>query len=47
LTYIPGEFVCTDFASLLETNFEGHPELGYDPAKGLENNGKRISLCTQ
>jgi hypothetical protein len=41
LTYIPGEFVCTDFASLLETNFEGHPELGYDPAKGLENNGKR------
>ncbi|MGA2405176.1 MAG: hypothetical protein ABSF81_00305 [Bacteroidales bacterium] len=38
LTGIPGQFVCTDFASLLATDFNGYPELGFDPAKGLQNN---------
>jgi hypothetical protein len=36
---ITSGFVCTDFARQLEMNFNGHPELGYDPARGLQNNG--------
>jgi hypothetical protein len=39
MTYIPGKFVCTDFASLWATNFNGYRELGFDPEKGLQNNG--------
>jgi hypothetical protein len=41
MTYIPGNFVCTDFASLLATNFNGYGGLGFDPAKGLEHNGEQ------
>jgi hypothetical protein len=41
MTYIPGNFVCTDFASMLATNFNGYGELGFDPAKGLEHNGEQ------
>jgi len=39
MTYIPGGFVCTDFASAFAINFNGYGELGFDPEKGLQNNG--------
>lgn len=39
MTYIPGQFVCSGFASQWAINFNGYPELGYDLAKGLEHNG--------
>lgn len=35
---IPG-WVCTDYAKQLSINFHGYGELGFDPEKGLQNNG--------
>jgi hypothetical protein len=37
ITYIPDQFVCTDFASVLAINFNGYPGLPPDP-RGLYNN---------
>ncbi len=39
ITYIPDKFVCTGFASQWAINFNGYGELGFDPEKGLQNNG--------
>lgn len=38
--YIPGEFICGDFAAQTRLNFHGFPELGFDESTGLTDNGR-------
>jgi len=39
ITYIPGKFICSGFSSQWAINFNGYGKLGFDPEKGLQNNG--------
>ncbi len=40
LQYIPGEWVCGDFARQIVINFHGFTELGFDENLGLKDNGR-------
>jgi hypothetical protein len=40
LQYIPGGWICGDFARQIVINFHGFGELGYDESLGLKDNGR-------